>query len=128
MNTTVTALLSSIGYILLISFALMYALWGYYLAVMALYRAYKEEPPTIIKVLGFPIIFIGLFLDFFVNVTILSVILCELPQELLVTKRLTRHINRTAEGTYRHKVCLWLCTNLLNPFDPSGCHCKKDKP
>lgn len=105
------------------AFAGMYALWLHYLAVMALMRARDAGTLTPwARRLGYPILFVGYGLDFLVNVFVLSFLLLEVPREWLVTARLSRHING-APG-YRQSFSAWVCSNLLDAYDPSGCHCK----
>ena len=102
----------------------LYVLWVFYLAVMALLNA--KEKGTISKPalwLGYPVLLIGVVLDFVVNVTIMSVIYLELPREWLVTKRLSRHIKHGKD--WRHKLSKWICSNLLDTFDPDHRgHCR----
>jgi hypothetical protein len=89
---------------------------------MALYRAKKEKKLTkVALVLGYPILIVGAILDFIVNISIFTLLFAELPKELLVTHRLTRHI-KTGTG-YRYKMAKWICENLLDHFDPSNTHC-----
>lgn len=108
-----------------LSFCVIYLLWFYYLAVMNLMGARDDHKLTTAGwIFGYPIFVVGYILDILVNWLILSVILMELPAEWTVTARLSRHINETVGG-YRKSVSQWFCSNLLNPFDPSGCHCKK---
>ncbi len=110
----------------LASFIAMYALWVLYLAIMNLVRARDAGNLTKWSTrFGYPLLAIGYLMDFAVNVTLLSVIMLEIPQELLVTARLTRHINDDAG--WRNTVATWICHNLLDFADPSGCHCKKTK-
>lgn len=102
-------------------------LWIYYLSVMALKRARDSEKLTFWgKVFGYPVLLTGYALDILENFVIMTVILMEPPHEFLITSRLIRHINGTDRG-WRYKVCTWFCANLLDPFDPSGCHCTKEE-
>jgi hypothetical protein len=102
----------------------IYALWIFYLAVMSLKRARDAGEMSITAYrLGLPVLYLGLLIDFLVNVIILSIIMLELPKEWLVTSRLSRHLS--AGTGWRAHVAAWFCTNLLDTFDPSGCHCKK---
>lgn len=109
-------------YILGVSFGSCYALWIFYLATMALYRA--RISGTISKTalfFGWPIAMTGVVLDFLVNITIVSVLLLEIPRELLVTRRLHRHL---ADGSgWRFNIAKFICSKLLDTFDPSGTHC-----
>jgi hypothetical protein len=104
------------------SFLGIYTLWIFYLAAMNLFRA--QQLGTLNKIammFGWPIIGIGVLLDFLVNIIVLTVLFFELPQEYLVTKRLARH----AQGPdgYRKKTALFICSTFLDTFDPSGDHC-----
>lgn len=101
----------------------LYVLWIFYLAVMSLYRANRDKKlsrPALI--LGYPVLVIGAVLDFLVNIFICTIVLLEPPKELLVTKRLSRHIKK-GKG-YRFVIANWLCKNLLDNFDPNHQHCK----
>ena len=106
--------------LLLICVGSTYALWIFYIAVMGLKRARDDKKLTATaKVLGYPVLVVGLILDFFVNVLPMTILLLELPQETTVTSRLKRH-NRESTG-WRKSVALW-AEPLLDPFDPSGDH------
>ncbi len=104
----------------LIGFGSTYALWIFYLAVMSLKIAREADLlTTTAKVLGYPVLFVGYVLDCFVNTTVMTLVLFELPQEMTVTARLKRH-NITSRG-WRKAVAVW-AEPLLDPFDPSGNH------
>lgn len=99
----------------------IYALWVYFLACMALERARNEgrlSKPAL--ALGLCVLWPGYLLDVAVNVTVCTVVFLELPREWTVSTR----VSRLEEGDgYRKAVAVWVCQNLLNPFDPSGKHC-----
>lgn len=102
--------------------ATLYILWLFYLAVMNLYRAKKAKQISKIALwMGYPILMVGALLDLLVNMFIMTLIFVERPRELLVTKRLARHIQ--ANQGWRAKLAYWICHHLLNAFDPSGNHC-----
>ena len=108
---------------ILLAFAGCYATWVLYLAVMTLQRA--KEAGTLSTWawrFGYPVLLVGYLMDFLVNIFILSFILMEAPREWLITARLSRHIK--APSGYRKAVATWICSQLLDAFDPSGCHCK----
>ena len=105
---------------LLFYFLSTYLLWIFYLAVMNLKRA--KEAGKLNKfaaMLGAPVLFVGYVLDFIVNVLVMTVLLVEIPKELTVTSRLSRHI-RESSG-FRLAVASWFIP-ILDPFDPSGRH------
>jgi len=105
---------------ILIGIGSTYLLWIFYLAVMNLKRAKNAGMLTrTAKALGYPVLFVGWILDAFVNVFVLTLVMLELPRELLVTTRLKRH-NRYGRG-WRKSFARWF-EPLLDPFDPSGDH------
>lgn len=107
---------------MLTALALTYTLWLLYVLVMGLYRAKLQgRLSKVALVLGFPVYMLGYLLDVFVQLTIATVLFVELPREGLVTGRLTRHIKR-GHG-WRRDLSLWICSRLLDPFDPRGTHC-----
>tara|TARA_R110000822_G_scaffold9207_16_gene35898 strand:+ start:134 stop:481 length:348 start_codon:yes stop_codon:yes gene_type:complete len=105
---------------LLIGLGSTYALWIFYLAVMNLKRAKDAgQLTTTAKALGYPVLIVGYVLDCFVNSTVMTVLLLEIPQETTVTSRLSRHLNE-GEG-WRKSIAAWAAP-LLDPYDPSGKH------
>lgn len=97
----------------------IYLLWMLYLAVMNLGKAKRAGQLTkTAKVLGYPLLIVGYFVDFVVNVTIMTVLMLELPQETTVTARLKRH---KPDTNWRGAIVRWF-EPLLDPYDPSGDH------
>ena len=90
-------------------------LWVYYLAVMNLKRN-KGNLKGVSKVGGVMALTIGYLLDAYVNLTVMTLVLLEVPKELTVTSRLKRHY-RLGEGSWGYKVATWFIP-LLNPYDP----------
>lgn len=110
----------TIVYSILIGLGSTYALWIFYLAVMNLARAKRAGLlTTTAKVLGYPVLIVGYVLDCFVNLTVMTVLLLEIPKETTVTARLSRH-NEESTG-WRKAVADW-AEPLLDPYDPSGNH------
>jgi hypothetical protein len=98
----------------------LYTLWVFFLAVMSLKRAKDANLlTTTAKVFGYPVLFVGLLLDFLLNTFVLTALLGELPREGTVTSRLKRH-NLHSTG-WRKAVAKW-AEPLLDPYDPSGDH------
>ena len=112
----------NILYALLIGFGSTYALWIFFLAVMSLARAKDAgQLTTTAKALGYPVLIVGYVLDCFVNFTVMTVLLLEIPQETTVTSRLSRYLE---DGSgWRYKIAAWAAP-LLDPYDPSGKHLK----
>ena len=106
---------------LLLTLFSLWAFYIFYLACMSLVRGYQAGTLTLAsKLLGYPIIAIGLAIDVFMNAIVFTLIFLERPQEWLVTDRLKRHIK---QHTIRAKIARFLCHELLSPFDVSGDHC-----
>ncbi len=104
---------------------LFITLWTMYLAVMNLKRARdKGTLPNAAKCFGYPILIVGYVLDILFNLIVGTVLFLELPREFVFTSRLSRHLSSNG---YKFKVAIWICKNLLDPFDPSGGHCKRKK-
>lgn len=105
------------------SIAAIYIVWLYFLAVMCLEAANDKAPLAgMTRAFAYTIFLPGYLLDFLLNMTVLTLLLLELPREGLVTARLSRHIN--APVGWRKAIAQWFCATLLDKFDPRGCHCK----
>lgn len=100
--------------------ATTYALYVFYSAVMNIKRVRDMGKLTTFgKVLGYPTLYIGLFLDLVVNFLVMTVVLLELPQEFTVTSRLKRHHK---ESTGWRLAVVKFFEPVLDPLDPSGDH------
>lgn len=114
--SSVYALLGLLGY--------LYGFWLFYILIMGLYRAHLANQLTIYaKVMAFPVVVIGFLIDWIANWTIAPIVFYEFPKtwKELVTDRLVRYI--VEETGYKYNIANWLCTNLLDYFDPRGKHC-----
>lgn len=100
----------------------LWLFWGVFVLVMGLYRAYLNKRLTpLTKVLAAPFLGVGAIMDVVCNMTVASLVFAEVPHEMLVTQRLKRHMMDT--GGVRKTIALWVCSVLLDPFDPTGHHC-----
>lgn len=106
-------------------FALMYLTWFFYLAVENLIRAKRAgNLKWQAAIFAYPMAFVGIVFDSLLNLTIGTLLFVELPRQGLFTARLDRHC---AQPTWRGAIARWICTNMLDPFDATGTHCKCDK-
>lgn len=106
--------------IILYSLLFLYAVWIFYLAVMTLKRARDEDKLSkVSKVLGYPVLFVGLLGDFIGNM-LCTFIFLDLPQETLITGRMKRYVY--GKDGWRKSLALWVADHLLDDFDPSGKH------
>ena len=112
----------NILYAVLIGLGSTYLLWLFFICVMGLKRAKDAgQLSTTAKCLGYPVLIIGYLLDCFVNFTVMTILLLEIPQETTVTSRLSRHLE---DGSgWRYDISAWAAP-LLDPYDPSGKHLK----
>lgn len=100
----------------------LWAFWGAYVLVMGLYRAHLNNKLTpLTTALGLPFVIFGIVVDVLANIFIATIIFLEIPKELLVTTRLARH--NTSGSGWRKDIATYICSNLLDVFDPSGDHC-----
>ena len=105
---------------ILIILGATYALYVFYAAVMNIKRVRDAGKLTWMgKALGYPTLVIGLLLDLFVNLTLMTIVLLELPRELTVTARLKRHHK---ESTGWRLAVVKFFEPVLDPLDPSGDH------
>jgi hypothetical protein len=101
----------------------IYITWLQYLAVMNLQRARDTQKLTKpAYYMGLPMLYIGLFCDFTVNVVWVTFLFLDPPRELLITGRLERYV-RGPDG-WRKRLAQWFAANMLDPFDPRGIHVK----
>lgn len=97
-----------------------WVLWVIYAAMMRLKQVREAGKLTLaMKVLGYPVLFFGLAIDFCLNV-FASLVFVEFPKEYTLSARLWRH---SQESTgYRQKVAEVIRVNLLDAIDPAGVH------
>jgi hypothetical protein len=108
---------------LLTILAFLYGFWALYVLVMGCYRAHlsgRMSKPA--YVLALPWVALGYAVDVIAQYTIATVYFADWPRkgEHLVTDRLIRY---SAGKGWRKIKADWICTNLLDIFDPRGDHC-----
>ncbi len=80
---------------------------------------------TASKILGYPWLAVMILADTLFNIFIGTFLFMELPREALFTARLERMLDIYQPVVrWRFKVAKYICSNLLDPFDPDGRHCK----
>lgn len=107
--------------IFILSLPAIWVLWILYVAMMRLRQVRDAGKLTLaMKVLGYPWLFFGLFIDLVLNVVLGSIVFVELPREYTLSERLWRH---SQESTgYRQKWAEAIRVNLLDAIDPTGTH------
>lgn len=103
-------------------YMIMFITWLFYLAIMNISRIRKTAGWEH-KIFAYPMLFIGLPLDFLFDKIVGSLIFLEMPKELLFTGRCQRHKANTNLTDWRRLRAIWWCDTYLNPFDPTGRHC-----
>lgn len=98
-----------------------WVLWVIYTAMMRLKQVREAGKLTLaMKVLGYPVLFFGLVIDFMLNAIPGSILFLEFPREYTLSERLWRH---SQESTgYKQKVAELIRVNLLDAIDPAGVH------
>lgn len=95
--------------------------WTLYLAIMRLSQVKKAgQLPAAALPFAYVVLGVGYFLDFLFNL-VASVLFLEFPREWIFSPRVIRHKD---SPTWRGRLARWFCTTLLDPFDPTGCHCR----
>lgn len=100
---------------------LAFATWLFYLSSMAL-LARKDEMSMVARYHAYPIIAIGLALDFLLQMVVGTIAFLDWPREWLLSPRLSRY-RHDPDETWRRDLACWICRNLLDQFDPHGQHC-----
>lgn len=102
-----------------IIYALLFSLvfWILFVSIMTLYKRRKQ---LIAGFLFYTLLPIGFMIDVVYNVTLGSLIFWELPHELTLSQRMTRHIKE--DDGWRKKVATWICSKLVEPWDYNHCH------
>ena len=116
MEIIVTTLLIAAGV-----YALSFITWIFYLAVMNLI-AHRDRLGRVAKAHAYLVIGIGLVIDALLNLVFSLLVFWDRPRAKLLTGTLQYHLYR-GTSPRRKAVVLWLCANLLDPFDPTGRHC-----
>lgn len=96
-----------------------------YVLVMAIYRAHlaKRLHLYAYALLGWAVL-VGFIVDVLSNVFIAPFVFWDPPKEWLVTTRLTRYrTDKQYQGTRAELLAVFICDNLLDPFDPTEDHC-----
>jgi hypothetical protein len=98
-----------------------WVLWVIYAAMMRLRQVRDAGKLTLaMKVLGYPVLYFGLLIDFMLNAVPGSILFLEFPKEYTLSARLWRH---SQESTgYRQKVAEVIRVSLLDALDPEGIH------
>jgi hypothetical protein len=95
------------------------ATWLFYVAIMHLRLVQNTEGLTLPqKVMGYPLLIVGLILDVILNLVFVTVLLLDFPRELLTTSRFRRF--RHDKG-WRGRQVRWWCRHFLEPFDSGHC-------
>lgn len=113
----VAAIYLYIGFI-----CITFALWFYYVMVMGMKAARNAgRIPLQMKRLCGVVALVGLIFDVAYNISIATVLFVDFPREATLTGRLIRY---KKSGGWRGRIADYICSQLLDPFAPNGCHCK----
>jgi len=123
-----TPSLVSLGAIPLTAVVYIWAFWLAYVVIMGFYRAYlAKRLNSVTFVMATPVLIVGYLLDMLCQYTLATLLFWDAPaswlKERLVTSRLQRYVAQGEAAGWRNKVAVYICDNLLDPFDPTGNHC-----
>jgi hypothetical protein len=102
-------------------YMLAFVSWFFYVTVMGL-AARRDQLGPLVRWHAYPIVAVGFALDFVLQMLVGTILFLDPPREWLLSPRLTRY-RRDPDETWRRDLACWICTNLLDPFDPRGHHC-----
>lgn len=110
------------NYLVLIPYTYTALLVFYTLYIAAINIYYDWDKLTgWVQVLAFSPLVIMLMLDMVMNLTLFTFLFFDFPREGMVTQRLARY--RDGADGWRKTVATAICTQALNPFDPTRKHC-----
>ena len=69
-----------------------------------------------------PLLVTMVVVDVLMNWTLFTLITLDLPREAFVTSRMKRYRAQTTVN-WHSRLATFICTKLLNPFDPTKHHC-----
>lgn len=112
----------------------LWVFWVLYVATMAVYRLHLagqlKQRTTSRFTLGmcYSLVAIALLVDWIAQYTVATVFFLDWPErgERLVTDRLQRYVSQPWRD-WRSDRAHYVCTHLLDLFDPTGDHCKRSK-
>jgi hypothetical protein len=111
-------------YVALCSAVLLPVVWLFYLGIMTLKRARDEGKVTRpAEMVGVPIYWTGVLLDFLGNITFAVLIFRDIPREVLVSQRLQRYVD--GPPGWRRERAIWWAEHFLDPYDPRGYHIRR---
>lgn len=102
-------------------YASLLVFYTMYIAAVNIYYDWGELKPWLRVVLS-PFMAVFLALDFLIN-TGVSFLFLDPPLEFLLTQRLARYRSPGWPSGRRKQVATVICTEALNPFDPTRNHC-----
>lgn len=103
----------------LIVYASLLVFYVLYIAAINIYRDWDTLAPWVQAVAFAPLV-IMVMVDMVMQLTLATLVFLDWPREFMVTQRLARY--RTTTG-WRKTVADAICTQALNPFDPTRKHC-----
>lgn len=103
-------------------YAMALLCWVLYLAIMNL-AEHRHALHPVAKFHAYAIILpVGYVCDAVLNLLVCAIFL-RVPRDWLLTGTLQRTRNTEPAGSWREITAAWVCTHLLNQFDPKGRHC-----
>lgn len=107
---------------MLFVFLYLWVFYVFYVMTMGVYRAQLAGKLTgLAKVLLMPFVVVAVLMDIVCQMTAATLVFAELPREWLVTARLQRYM--AGDDGWRKTAAVYVCSNLLDPFDPNNKHC-----
>lgn len=106
--------------IALLIYAALLVFYVLYIATINIYRDW-DSLSVWVQACAFAPLALMIVLDMAMNFTLFSLFFLDPPKDAMVTQRLARY--RAGPDGWRKTVATAICTQALNPFDPTRKHC-----
>jgi len=114
--------------------AFLWIFWVLYVATMGVYRLHLSgqlkslDISLFTKAMCYSLVAVAVVVDALAQYTVATVMFLDLPRrgERLVTDRLQRYVAQPRQD-WRSAKAHYVCTHLLDLFDPTGDHCNRSK-
>lgn len=114
--------------------AFLWCFWVLYVATMGVYRLHLSGQLKALTISRFTramcysLVAVAYVVDLLAQYTVATLVFLDLPRrgERLVTDRLQRYVAQPGQD-WRSAKAHYVCTHLLDLFDPTGDHCNRSK-
>ena len=111
-----------LGFLFVQVWACLIVFYTLYIAAINIYSDWKVLKLWV-KLFSLPIVVVMVLFDVIMQITLFSLLFFDRPRDFMVTQRLARYRSDEWPQGPRKAVATLICTQALNPFDPTQKHC-----